>query len=385
VPNLVQSIRLGDVLAVVSRPEPVLPTNEYRLLGAHWYAKGLYVKEVLEGSAIQAKTLYRVEGGDFVYNRLFAWKGSFALAGESEDGCYVSGEFPCFRVDDARLDARYLRSYFRRSELWEQALGQSTGGTPTSRNRLKVQRFLSMAIPLPPLPEQRRIVARIEDLVAKIEEARRLAAAAQHDLSRVLLAAYREICEAAGRLPMQEVAPLVRRPVHVDLTATYREIGIRSFGGGVFHKPPVSGASFGGKRIYRIEPGDLLFNNVFAWEGAVATARDDTRGSVGSHRFITCVPRQGLATAEFLRFHFLTEEGLRNLGEASPGGAGRNRTLGLAALARIPVPVPKLQQQKWLDTLQAHAGSIAELRAQTAAHLDALLPSILDRAFKGQL
>jgi type I restriction enzyme S subunit len=340
---------------------------------------------VLEGAAIQAETLYRVETGDFVYNRLFAWKGSFAVAGDGEDGCYVSGEFPCFRVDDSRLDTRYLRSYFRRSEMWEQALGESTGGTPTSRNRLKVERFLAMTIPLPPLDEQRRIVARIEALAAKIDEARGLAAATRQDIYRMLLSAYTRICHSADRLPMQEVAPVVRRPVRVALTATYREIGLRSFGGGVFFKPPVSGASLGAKRIYRIEPGDLLFNNVFAWEGAVATAGDDTRGCVGSHRFIACVPRQTVATAEFLRFHFLTAEGLGQLGEASPGGAGRNRTLGLAALARIPVPVPKLQQQKWLDTLQAHAGSIAELRAHTAAHLDALLPSILDRAFKGQL
>ena len=44
----------------------------------------------------------------------------------------------------------------------------------TNRVRLKEEKFLAMTIPLPPLPEQRRIVAKIDELTAKIEEARGL-------------------------------------------------------------------------------------------------------------------------------------------------------------------------------------------------------------------
>jgi type I restriction enzyme S subunit len=38
-----------------------------------------------------------------------------------------------------------------------------------------------------------------------------------------------------------------------------------------------------------------------------------------------------------------------------------------------------------LDALQAEVDSVKRLQAETAADLDALLPSILDRAFKGEL
>jgi type I restriction enzyme S subunit len=38
-----------------------------------------------------------------------------------------------------------------------------------------------------------------------------------------------------------------------------------------------------------------------------------------------------------------------------------------------------------LDTLQAEVDALKRLQAETAAELDALLPSILDRAFKGKL
>jgi len=166
-------VALEDLLKPVSRPEDVEPDETYHILGAHWYAEGLYTKEIKEGSQIRAKKIYRVEEGDFVYNRLFAWKGSFAIATERNDGCYVSNEFPCFSLKRDRIDGRYLWRYFSRVSAWSEALGLSTGGTPTSRNRLKVEKFLAMEIPLPLLDEQRRIVAQIEELAAKIDEAQK--------------------------------------------------------------------------------------------------------------------------------------------------------------------------------------------------------------------
>jgi hypothetical protein len=102
-------VPLGDILKPVSRPERVDPEKVYRILGAHWYAEGLYVKDTLPGSEIRADKVFRVEEGDFVYNRLFAWKGSFAVASDTNDGCYVSNEFPCFEIDKATPDTRPRR------------------------------------------------------------------------------------------------------------------------------------------------------------------------------------------------------------------------------------------------------------------------------------
>ena len=87
-----------------------------------------------------------------------------------------------------------------------------------------------------------------------------------------------------------EVLTLTRRPVEVNLDESYEEIGIRSFGRGTFHKEPVSGSQLGSKRVFRIEPGDLLLSNVFVWEGAVAVAGETEQEKIGSHRFMTYTP-----------------------------------------------------------------------------------------------
>ncbi|GJL62554.1 MAG: hypothetical protein NPIRA04_12080 [Nitrospirales bacterium] len=90
---------------------------------------------------------------------------------------------------------------------------------------------------------------------------------------------------------------------------------------------------------------------MFAWEGAIAVVQPEDKERVSSHRFIACVPKEKVVTAHFLRFYFLTKEGLEKIGLASPGGAGRNRTLGLAKLEAINVPVPEYKKQLWFDKL----------------------------------
>ena len=69
---------------------------------------------------------------------------------------------------------------------------------------------------------------------------------------------------------MAEVAPIVRRKVEVDVDGKYPELGVRSFGKGTFHRPVSNGIDVGTKKLYSIEPGDLVFSNVFSWEGAIS-------------------------------------------------------------------------------------------------------------------
>jgi restriction endonuclease S subunit len=176
------------------------------------------------------------------------------------------------------------------------------------------------------------------------------------------------------RRTMAEVAPLVRRPVQVLPTQSYQQIGIRSFGKGVFHKALTTGLEIGGKRVFSIEPGDLLFNIVFAWEGAVAVAAEEERGCIGSHRFLTCVVNPELADRRYLYWWFVEGRGREQLLRASPGGAGRNRTLGVQKLSAIEVPLPALEEQRrivqCLDTLSQRIREAKLLRheAAEAAH-----------------
>ena len=58
-------------------------------------------------------------------------------------------------------------------------------------------------------------------------------------------------------------------------------------------------------------------------------------------------------------------------------------------LVNIRVPLPPLPDQRrivaFLDALQAKMDALRRLQAETGAELDALLPAVLDKAFKGEM
>ncbi|MDD2460712.1 MAG: restriction endonuclease subunit S [Kiritimatiellae bacterium] len=377
-----KKVKLGEVLRRSAETVTPEPGQEYSEITVRLWGNGVVQRGRIMGASVNGRR-FIARRGQFIASRIDARNGAMGLVPESLDGALVTNDFPLFDVASDRMHPEYL-GWLSKTQGFVERCAKGSEGT-TNRVRLKEDKFLEVEIPLPPIAEQRRIVARIEGLAAQIAEARALREQEEADLRRMLIGAFWRVARNAPRRHMGDVAPLVRRPVHVETDITYPELGIRSFGKGTFHKPALSGFDLGTKRVFSIEPGDLLFSNVFAWEGAIAVAQPNDAGRIGSHRYMSCVPVQDQATSSFLCFYFLTDEGLDFIRAASPGGAGRNRTLGIQALARIQVPIPPLKNQKWFNALLTEVSSLKSLHAETAAELDALMPSILDRAFKGEL
>ena len=381
-----ERVPLGDVLVSVpaSRREAVDPDKEYRLLGVRLNNEGAFLRETKKGSESSAPSLYRVESGDFIYSRLFAWRGAFGLIPPELDGCYVSNEFPLFRAKDDRLDLEWLDFWFHLQDVIRTVEADCTGSTPLTRNRYKETFFLALEIPLPPLPEQQRIVARVKGMLNKVEEARRLREEVEVGYQQFLRSKFNEITADADSLPLSEVAPIVKRQVEIQ-PKIYREIGARSFGKGLFTKPDFSGAEATWQKPVWIKNGDLVLSNIKAWEGAIAPADAEQDGMIASHRYITCVPVEGVTLADYLAFYLLTPNGLEQVGNASPGTADRNRTTGVRALGQIQIPMPAFAKQQEFSSLLGKLKTIRQNQADSNQELQALPSSILAQAFAGAL
>ncbi|MBN1135418.1 MAG: restriction endonuclease subunit S [Anaerolineae bacterium] len=379
---------VGTVAREVSRPERIDNSRMYRLLGAHWYAKGLYVKEEKLGSEIRATALFAVNPGDFVYNRLFAWKGSFAVVQQEHAGCYVSNEFPCFELDRERIVPQFLWLYFSREQAWREALGLSSGSTPTSRNRLKQARFLAMKIPLPPLPEQRRIVARVEELAGQIAEARGLRERAREEASGLLPAVLARMFAQAEKETWPEKSLDEVAPVNMGQSPpgdTYNRDGEGL--------PLLNGPSeFGSKHPTSVQwttsptkvckPGDILI-----------CVRGATTGRMNWADRVYCIgrglaaltPHRSICIPDYL-YYYLQHQTKMVLAEAR-GSTFPN--LPGDTLRALRIPVPSLLEQHgviaYLDQVQAHVDELRVLQEATQAELYALLPAVLERAFRGEL
>lgn len=176
---------------------------------------------------------------------------------------------------------------------------------------------------------------------------------------------------------IDKILKLQRRWIQLEPLKQYQEIGLRSFGKGIFHKTPVYGADLGSKRVLEIHPRDLILSNVFAWEGAVGVATEAERGMIGSHRFITYTPIDNSCSVEYLQLFFHSPEGLEVIRKVSPGSAGRNRTLNLKQFDKAMIPLPPIAEQRRIvarvEELAAQIGEARGLRERAITQLDALL------------
>lgn len=190
------------------------------------------------------------------------------------------------------------------------------------------------------------------------------------------------------RARVGDVLQLQRRAVAINPAEEYAEIGVRSFGKGIFHKEPVSGLRLGNKRVFEIRPGDLVISNVFAWEGAVGLAGESEQGRIGSHRFMTFTASDSDVDLNYLRYFFVSEAGVAMLGQASPGSAGRNRTLAVERFEALEVPLPDIDEQRrtaaHLDRVTSCIHRLKGPTARSAALSDALVVSMSSRPDLGE-
>jgi len=164
-----------------------------------------------------------------------------------------------------------------------------------------------------------------------------------------------------------ELLERVVKPVEVIPDHEYREIGIRSHGKGLFHKEPVTGSGLGNKSVFWVEVDCLIINIVFAWEQAVGITTTHEKGMIASHRFPMWQSKGNVELHYLLRF-FLTPFGRHLLELASPGGAGRNKTLVQDEFNKTLVCIPSniKEQQKIVKILSTWDNAI-ELKEQLIA------------------
>ena len=335
----------------------------------------------LHNDGITNTKLIRVLPNDLVISGINAEKGAISI-NDFDKEIAATIHYSAYYPMNGQTDLKYIFYYLKSAVFQNYLKFTLADGIKTE---LKPKRFLSLTIPLPPFEEQQSIISKIEEVKNKLERIKQLRTEQTKGINNLLFSKYTELIEDAEWLPMKEVAPIIRRDVELNEEALYPELGIRCFGKGTFHKPALTGLEVATKKIFQIKQGDLVFSNVFAWEGGIAVATEEDNGRYGSHRFISCVADKEKTLEEFLCFHFLSPKGMEDINACSPGGAGRNKTLGLDKLMKIKIPVPDITLQKEFVELLHKVTAIKNHHTETEKELNELLPSLLDKAFKGEL
>lgn len=180
---------------------------------------------------------------------------------------------------------------------------------------------------------------------------------------------------------IEDMFDRVGTPVDLDDTLTYREIGIRSHGKGIFHKDETTASEIGDKRIFWVEPDCFVVNIVFAWERAVAKTTEAENGMIASHRFPMYKPKKDVVDLDYITEYFITKRGQNILILASPGGAGRNKTLGQKEFAKSVVKLPSLPEQQKIAEFLSTIDTVIEKQKETVSAWEERKKGVMQKLF----
>lgn len=385
-------VRLGEVIRHRKEFITIDDLANYRRPRVQLHAQGIVLRDEVPGALIKTKAQQVCRAGEFLVAEIDAKLGGYGIVPEVLDGTIVSSHYFLFVVEENKLDRRFLDFFIRTPGFREQIEAQGS----TNYAAIRPSHVLDYTMPLPTLPEQRRVVARIEELAAQIDEARTLRQQAVEEvealdstLSSKCLRAVKKT-EALGEL----IAAGTSISYGVLVPGPKVEDGvpfIRIQDLAVKNAPPRPSKRISreAERAYartRLNGGEVLVAVVGATIGKIGVVPDSWRGANIARAVCRIVPGPRI-DRDFL-VHVLQSVDAQTHFRVTTRTLAQP-TLNVRQLEQTRIPVPPLHEQRRivaeLDALQAQVDELKQLQAETAAELDALLPSILDRAFKGNM
>ncbi|MEC5144553.1 restriction endonuclease subunit S [Chitinophaga sp. 212800010-3] len=294
---------------------------------------------------------------------------------EDQDGIY-NPDNPVIIFDDFTTASRYIDFRFKiKSSAIKILIAKAGNDTKFLYERLQlvkintedhkrrwISEFQEIAIALPPINEQNEIAKLSFTWDRSIRYNEQLLENFINRRRALVLKLTSDIGMNVVLTPLAKGVIKVKTGFIPEKEIFYQEIGIRSHAKGIFHKEPVTGKSLGNKSVFWIEPDCFVVNIVFAWEQAIAKTTEAERGMIASHRFPMYKPKEGVLDLDYLLYFFKSAKGKNLLELASPGGAGRNKTLGQSEFLKLKIPVPPIEEQKEIVRLLNTADKEIELQ-----------------------
>jgi len=125
----------------------------------------------------------------------------------------------------------------------------------------------------------------------------------------------------------------------------YLAIGVRSHCKGTFQRVNSDPDKIEMDKLFVIKKDDLVVNITFAWEGAIALAKEEDEGGLVSHRFPTYIFNEDKVLGIYFQYVFIQKNFRELLDLISPGGAGRNRVLNKKDFLKLTCNIPKVKEQ----------------------------------------
>ncbi len=392
-------VRLGDVCeeAIPALDPLTQPTKTFRyvdITSVDNKTKRIVVARQLLGRDAPSRARQVIRTGDVILATTRPSLNAVTLVPPDLDGQICSTGFCVLRAKDG-LDPGFLFGFVRTKGFVETLSCLVSGAMYPAVTDRQVKAQL---IPLPPLEEQKRIVAILNEEITAIERAR-VAAGSQLQAATALPVSYlravfsnaeasawprRRLVDIATLLPSTSLPVPAACQTRTITTARLSEICFRAYGIKLArmwqHDALASAASAGEILIARSNTPELV--------GRAALFRGEPEGVVASDLTIRVRMNEGFSpefVAAYLSFLFTTGYWEERAGGAS--GSMKKITRSQVQAEHIPAPSPDVQSRiavKIADKINGAKRLISSVEEELSA-VSALPDALLRRAFDGGL
>ena len=390
--HIAQDVQTG--FACSARDEEGLPHLRPNNVGTDGKIDLTLVKRVPFEAGDLSK--YDLKPGDVLFNNT----NSQELVGKTVifglEGTYsFSNHLTRIRVQPDLLIPEWLSFWFQ--HLWRTRYFERICNRWIGQAGINTEKLSGVEVPLLPLPEQRRIVARIEELTERIDAARHLRAEAAEEAAAILPTVLAEVfgeaeekgweVETLGGLSTHVRYGLTAKASpHVEGTLFIRITDIGEDGKLRLDEPHYVQIDDNTYERFRIEQDNILIARSGATAGKAHLCSPEGRAVFASYLIRFRLDKEK-AFPRFLFYFLHSPTYWAQLNQWKIGGAQPN--VNATNLKRIEVPLPPIAEQRriveYLDTVQAKVEAIRRYQAETREEIEAMTGAVLERAFRGEL
>ena len=143
---------------LVKNNESIIIEDEklYKRVTVKINANGVVLRDEEYGKNIGTKRQFIAKEGQMIVSKIDARNGAFGLIPSELDGAIVTNDFPLFDINHHLVNKNYL-ILLAKTNLFVDFAKSCSSGT-TNRQRMDMDKFLTLEIPLPSISEQEAIV-----------------------------------------------------------------------------------------------------------------------------------------------------------------------------------------------------------------------------------
>ncbi|MEM6254670.1 MAG: hypothetical protein AAF821_17285 [Cyanobacteria bacterium P01_D01_bin.156] len=188
-----------------------------------------------------------------------------------------------------------------------------------------------------------RIVARIEELAAKVEEARELRSQTQKHLQSFVSSFHLHLASDRNRT-LDQILQLDEDRQEVIFGHEYPQVGVRGFGGGLFFRETLDATQTTYKAFNRLYEGAIVLSQVKGWEGAIAGCPDNLVGKYVSPEYRTFRCIEGEALPAYMATLVTSPWFWTQLKNLTRGMGGRRERTRPEKFLTMKIPMPNVIQ-----------------------------------------